>query len=784
MRFCTIAPAAGTGNSAIALRNDNTAFSFYGNILLSGGNVLTQWSGQLSTSSIATADYNFYLSNPTFADLTNGSPNRHSLSQWQGMGLDVHSVTASDPQFANSSNGDYSLLATSPAINAAPIPSSSINSVATDLAGKPRLVDTAYDMGAYEYQIAVGTGSHSFPGVVQAQNVNSGGPGGGYYGASVTSNGIDLPQPQTWAKYHVNFASSSKYYLTASVATGADNESIQFQIDGVNVSSDIAVPNAGWSNYRTVAAENVEVTAGNHLVEVYTSSGGISLQSFGFVISLPGTIPALNIMPGGEGVGYHNIGVGSNNISFSNAGTWAKYQVHVSATGKYYLTAQTATGADNETIRFQLDGVNVTGDLPVPNTGDWNTYAAASAENVQITAGDHVIETYTSSGGINFQSFSLTSSLPGTIQASNVALGGEGTGYHGIGIQPNQIIFSQAGQWANYNVHVSSAGKYHLAALTATGASGETIKFLVDGVDVTGDLPVTNTGSWQTYAMTYADNIELTAGNHVVQAYTSSGGVNLQSFTFITSLPGAIQASNVKMGGEGVGYHGAVVTPTSVVMSQAGQWVAYDVHISASGTYYVFGVTSTGVSGESIQFVVDGNAVTGNLAAPNTGSWNTYAPSAAAAIPLTAGDHVVEVITNSGGLNLQSFTFVNSLPGMVQASNTDLGGEGVGYHGVSISPQEVGFTQAGYWTKYTVNVSASGIYDLSAGVRTGVSGESIQFLVDGNDATGVLPVPNTGWSTYGTATKAGITLTSGSHAIQVYTPSGGFYMNSFTFTKR
>ena len=143
----------------------------------------------------------------------------------------------------------------------------------------------------------------------------------------------------------------------------------------------------------------------------------------------------------------------------------------------------------------------------------------------------------------------------------------------------------------------------------------------------------------------------------------------------------------------------------------------------------------------------------------------------------------MEILTNTGALNVQSFTLTPSLPGTVQTANTDLGGEGVGYHSVSINPTELYYSSAGSWSQYTVNVSQSGTYSLAATVRTGIDNEAFSLSFDGTASTGNILVPNTGWNTYGSITVPGVNLTAGQHVIRINSPSGGFFMKTLTFTR-
>ncbi|HEV3189505.1 MAG TPA: carbohydrate-binding protein, partial [Polyangiaceae bacterium] len=147
-----------------------------------------------------------------------------------------------------------------------------------------------------------------------------------------------------------------------------------------------------------------------------------------------------------------------------------------------------------------------------------------------------------------------------------------------------------------------------------------------------------------------------------------------------------------------------------------------------------------------------------------------------------------------------------ALPGVVEAENYDLGGEGLAYHdqepanlggqyrlsdGVDIENcgdtgggYDVGWTNSGEWMKYTVNVASSGTYNFTVRAACPSAGCSMQMEVDGTNVTGTMSLATTGaWQTYADNTKSGVSLTAGQHVIRIYELSGGFNLNKFTVSQ-
>ncbi|MDE1820141.1 MAG: PKD domain-containing protein [Euryarchaeota archaeon] len=78
--------------------------------------------------------------------------NIYTLAQWQGMGYEPHSLSASPASlFVNPGAGDYHLLSSAPAIRAG----AALSNVTLDLAGVPRPTTSAQDIGCYQYGAAV-----------------------------------------------------------------------------------------------------------------------------------------------------------------------------------------------------------------------------------------------------------------------------------------------------------------------------------------------------------------------------------------------------------------------------------------------------------------------------------------------------------------------------------------------------------------------------------------------------------------------------------------------------
>ncbi|MDO8589494.1 MAG: sugar-binding protein [Armatimonadota bacterium] len=138
------------------------------------------------------------------------------------------------------------------------------------------------------------------------------------------------------------------------------------------------------------------------------------------------------------------------------------------------------------------------------------------------------------------------------------------------------------------------------------------------------------------------------------------------------NLPGTIQAENFDNGGEGVAYHdtestnygGAFRTSEGVDIAstydtgggyevgwvQPNEWLNYMVYVNATRAYDINMRVSGG--GGNFHINMDGQNVTGTRTTPNTGSWGTYATYTVPSIQLAAGSHVLTVVAETAGFNL------------------------------------------------------------------------------------------------------------------------------------
>jgi hypothetical protein len=309
--------------------------------------------------------------------------------------------------------------------------------------------------------------------------------------------------------------------------------------------------------------------------------------------AIPGTVEAENFDDGGEGVAYHDttagngigayratdvdVGVtpdasGGYHVGWTDPGEWTGYTVTIATAASYAVAFRAATTELGKTLHLEVDGVDVTGPVTIRTTGSWSVYDTTVMLGVRLPAGTHFLKVVWDAGWVdlNFVRFTAPTpfggspaQIPGTLEAENFDDGGEGVAYHDttagngmgayrntdvdVGVTPDStggyhVGWTDPGEWTGYTVSVASAGAYTASFRAATTEVGKTLHLEVDGVDVTGPVPIPPTGSWSVYATTVKEGIALPAGTHFLQIVWDAGWIDLNSVAFAASAsppPGA-----------------------------------------------------------------------------------------------------------------------------------------------------------------------------------------------------------------------------------------------------
>jgi hypothetical protein len=146
---------------------------------------------------------------------------------------------------------------------------------------------------------------------------------------------------------------------------------------------------------------------------------GASTPYSGSPIALPGTVQFENYDGGGADVAYYDTTAtnltkayrsnavdiaaatdtgGGYTLTYTAAGEWLNYTVSVAKAGTYALDVRLASKGVGGTFHIEVNGVNVTGSIQVPDTGAWTTWKTVTKTGVTLAAGRQVMKVVMDTG--------------------------------------------------------------------------------------------------------------------------------------------------------------------------------------------------------------------------------------------------------------------------------------------------------------------------------------------------------------------------------------------------
>jgi hypothetical protein len=298
-----------------------------------------------------------------------------------------------------------------------------------------------------------------------------------------------------------------------------------------------------------------------------------------------------------------------------------------------------------------------------------------------------------------------------------------------------------------------------------------------------------------------------------------------------------VQAANYDTGGQGVAYNVTSTNGTAnsyrsdgvdlesctdtgcgydLGWTAAGQWFRYTVDVATAGTYTV-SVRLASLDGVTDALHIANSAganLSGSVNAPDTGGWQDWA-TVTASVSLPAGVQTLTVDQDNAGWNIHYLTFAAggegpyggtpaAIPGTVEAANYDTGGQGVAYNVTSVNGSansyrsdgvdlesctdtgcgyDLGWTTAGQWFRYTVDVATAGTYTVSVRMAS-PSGVTDALHIDssaGTNLSGPVNAPDSGgWQDWATVT-ASVSLPAGVQTLTVDQDSSGWNIYYLAF---
>ncbi|MDJ0753197.1 MAG: carbohydrate-binding protein [Ardenticatenaceae bacterium] len=292
-----------------------------------------------------------------------------------------------------------------------------------------------------------------------------------------------------------------------------------------------------------------------------------------------------------------------------------------------------------------------------------------------------------------------TFDLPGTVQFQDFACNGAGNSYNDTtpGNQGGQyrpaedvdlytttdaggqyvIGNVENGEWVRYDVNIPTTGVYDILVRAATNSSGESFRIFLDGNDLTGSVPMPNTGGFNNYTDIIVPQVTLVAGSNRMLEFRFEGAANFNFFqvygtqlstacssTFVEAETGTMYGDFI-IGNDGAASGGRYIyAPNGAGSRTSGasdsHRAEYCFNVPTTATYKVIGwAHAANGSDNSFYVEVDGTVSTAEAwgVAQNTSYAADYVNTNNGSGPdlevnLTAGQHTVTVYIREDGARL------------------------------------------------------------------------------------------------------------------------------------
>jgi len=157
----------------------------------------------------------------------------------------------------------------------------------------------------------------------------------------------------------------------------------------------------------------------------------VSATFTGYAVPVPAVIEAESFNNGGEGVGYHDTtatntggayrtseGVdiikscdqagGKYVVNNFRSGEWMNYSIIISTAASYSIEVKASNKSNTPTFHIDVDGVDATGAISVPDTGNWCRFSWVGKHGLNLTTGSHVLTIHSDADTFNLNQIRVT----------------------------------------------------------------------------------------------------------------------------------------------------------------------------------------------------------------------------------------------------------------------------------------------------------------------------------------------------------------------------------------
>jgi hypothetical protein len=198
-------------------------------------------------------------------------------------------------------------------------------------------------------------------------------------------------------------------------------------------------------------------------------------------------------------------------------------------------------------------------ELTIPNVAaGCYTLKARARDNAGVLASADPVDIMVGVGCPQAPYLMTAAHIPGTVEAENYDLGGQGVAYNDMDASNNGGAYRPAesvdiegttdagfgfnvgwtvpGEWIEYQVDVT-AGTYDVQVRVASAVAGGTLHVELDGVDKTGPITFPGTGGWQNWTTVTAEDIAFDGGVQTLRLSIDAGEFNANKITIDVPAP-------------------------------------------------------------------------------------------------------------------------------------------------------------------------------------------------------------------------------------------------------
>jgi|GEM_PF-346112 len=401
----------------------------------------------------------------------------------------------------------------------------------------------------------------TIPGKIEAENFNTCGKGKSYYdtddintgGEYRTDTGVDIAKlndssyvitdikTNEWLAYSVLVETAGTYTIDVKVSAAEEGKKLHIELNGVNISGTINLPVTGEGSWITVSAVTPALTPGIKTIKIVMESDGFKLDNIEFSIANKAPEVYLTLPAGTE--------------SFK-------------APAEITLTAAAAdVDGTISKIEFYDGSTKIAEVADTPYTYIWKDVAAGEHSIIAVATDNSGLSTATAPLVIKVIQPQApyegdAYKIPGRIEMENYDKGDEGLAYYDL-TAGNKFGFYrdddvdieqctdttggyslgdfQVGEWVEYSLNITEAGKYDVELRTATQSTGAKISIIIGSKNIASNLAVPSTGGWQVWKSIILPGIQLAAGNTIMRITANGEYANLNYIEFTPSAVDAVE---------------------------------------------------------------------------------------------------------------------------------------------------------------------------------------------------------------------------------------------------